>query len=267
MAANSTEAQYLAVTKLITISTANPNLDGSGTIANLITGSSNGTLLKSILVKALTDTTDGMIRLFVKNSGGVYCLLSEFSVLPIIRSNRDVSFSINIPLNYSLSSGESIGISTENSDSFNVIAEAFDLSYSTSTCFVGSSLELHPNSAVNVVNTSNSSLDGTGTCSKIITASADYAGLILSALAIKAQQSVSPGMVRFFIQDKSSGNLFLFNEVSIPSTIRNEHLSSFQYSVLQNGSYCIAPEFSIWASTENSEFFTIIAEGSDWKNV
>ena len=64
------ETQYVANTGMQTISTANSNLDGTGTLSSaILTGSANGTLIKTVTVKAQVTTTQGMVRLYI------YCLL------------------------------------------------------------------------------------------------------------------------------------------------------------------------------------------------
>ena len=61
------ETKYTANTAMVTISTANPNLDGSGTLGTLLTGADNGTLVKTITVKAAGNTSGGMVRVFASN--------------------------------------------------------------------------------------------------------------------------------------------------------------------------------------------------------
>lgn len=85
------ETQYTANTGCVTISTANSNLDGTGTLGTVLTGASNGTLIKSIIVKAQTNTTQGMIRLFV-NGGGATELIAEIEVPAVTKSSTDPSY-------------------------------------------------------------------------------------------------------------------------------------------------------------------------------
>jgi len=58
-----------ANTGIVTISVANPNLNGTGTLVTLITGAENGTIVKSVIVKAAMPVTTGMVRLFVGPDG------------------------------------------------------------------------------------------------------------------------------------------------------------------------------------------------------
>ena len=61
------ETQYTPNTGLATINTANSNVDGSGTLGTVLTADANkkGTFIKSVTVKASTDTAQGMVRLFI----------------------------------------------------------------------------------------------------------------------------------------------------------------------------------------------------------
>lgn len=80
----------MANARFATISTANSNLDGSGTTSLLLTAGNNGTLVKSIIIKAQTNTQEGMIRLFLRNFiNNNYNLLLEISVPIVTKSSRD----------------------------------------------------------------------------------------------------------------------------------------------------------------------------------
>ena len=68
----------LGINKTVTISTANTNRDGTGTITDVIIGDSTQKLIESIQIKAQGTTTSGMIRLFRKESGS-YTLIKEFN--------------------------------------------------------------------------------------------------------------------------------------------------------------------------------------------
>ena len=69
-------------TGLAIIQTANPNLDGTGALGLVITGATasgtsvGGTLVKTITIKAVNSTTQGMVRLF-KTDGINFRLLLE----------------------------------------------------------------------------------------------------------------------------------------------------------------------------------------------
>lgn len=72
--------QYTARTGLAKLDVANTYLDGyTGTIFHVITAARQGTLIKTIIIKAITDTTLGMVRLFVKTNN-IINLLTEIPV-------------------------------------------------------------------------------------------------------------------------------------------------------------------------------------------
>src|SRR5687767_12235388 len=100
------ETQYTANTGLVQISTANSSLSGSGTLGTVITGASNGTLIKTVLIKAIANTTEGMIRLFVDdNSGSNIRLIKEIPVPAVTKASINKAFEIRVNLNFLLKSG------------------------------------------------------------------------------------------------------------------------------------------------------------------
>ncbi|MBI4645565.1 MAG: hypothetical protein HY738_02960 [Bacteroidia bacterium] len=81
--------KFTANTGLAIISTANSNLDGSGTIADLITAANYGTLIKRITIKAQGTTTQGMVRIFHRDAGGTTWLMREVEIPAITQSSED----------------------------------------------------------------------------------------------------------------------------------------------------------------------------------
>ncbi|MFZ1331203.1 MAG: hypothetical protein WAR83_03395, partial [Flavobacteriales bacterium] len=62
-----TKVEQVAVTSMNDIDTANSNLDGTGTLGTIVTGTLNGTRINSLSIKAIGNTDNGMIRLFIKD--------------------------------------------------------------------------------------------------------------------------------------------------------------------------------------------------------
>lgn len=123
---------YTANTGMATINTANSNLDGTGSLAQVIVAGSNGTLIQSIINKAQGNTTPGMIRIFIANDRGDKYLFKEIKVSYVTKSATAHSFSYRIDFggrDFALKSGWSIYATTENSESFNVIAEGLNWAY------------------------------------------------------------------------------------------------------------------------------------------
>ncbi|MCW3071902.1 MAG: hypothetical protein JWO44_1792 [Bacteroidetes bacterium] len=123
--------QYTAVSSEALIDTANPNLDGSGAFGTLMIGSFNGTLVRSLTIKAIGNTTLGMIRIFVRHNvfHGATALLTEIPVPYVTKSAIDPSFSVTLDLNYNLENSYTLDVSTENAESFHVTAEGLDWQY------------------------------------------------------------------------------------------------------------------------------------------
>lgn len=269
--ANYAQAQYAVNMGLVTINTANSNLDGStGSYTTLITGASNGTFVKTLIIKAQTNTSNGMIRVFAKRSGLTNNLLAEYRVMPVTKSSRDIAFQYVIPIGYTLQSGEELKVSTQVADTFNIIAEGFDITYSNTAEFLASSMERTANAGSGTISTANSNLDGsTGAYSTIYTAGSGggQSGSVINSIMIKAQQTTTPGMVRLFILDSSGMNPgVLFSEVEIPAVTQAATLQTFSCQALL-GSFCIPPGYSIIASTQVAETFSVVIEGSDWMYV
>ena len=111
---------------IVSISTANANLDGTGTIGTVITGGTDGTRISKITIKALVTTTAGMLRLFIDN-GATINLWKEILVSAITPSATVASFSNVLELfgedALVLPSSYVLKASTEKAESFMIIAE------------------------------------------------------------------------------------------------------------------------------------------------
>lgn len=121
--------KYTSNTGMGLISTANSNLDGTGTIVTIIIGASNGTYIETISVKALGNTTKGMVRLFLTDGSTFTDLVAEINVPAKIQSSVDQSFSSTIRVDFMLKSGWSIAASTEKGESFAIVAEGLDTAF------------------------------------------------------------------------------------------------------------------------------------------
>ena len=87
------------------VSTANSALDGTGTTTTLVTGSTNGTRISYIRIKALVTTTTGMIRFFV-NDGTTVNLLVEVPVTVAVPGATVQSFEATLDFEYVTANGE-----------------------------------------------------------------------------------------------------------------------------------------------------------------
>jgi hypothetical protein len=109
------------------VSTANTNRDGTGTIATILTGAT-GTRVNEIVVEATATTTSGMVRLFL-HDGTNARLFDEFVVVPITPSGSIAAYRASKTYDNLVlpSSSWSVRASTNNAETFNVIALGADL--------------------------------------------------------------------------------------------------------------------------------------------
>jgi hypothetical protein len=113
-------------TERATISAANTNRDGTGTIVNLFTAGVNGSRVERITICATGTTTAGMIRFFLYD-GTNFDLWREVSVTAITPSGTVIAYYFQISnLAFILSSGKSLRVATNNAETFKIIAEGGD---------------------------------------------------------------------------------------------------------------------------------------------
>lgn len=113
------------------INTANVNRDGTGSLGDVITGTTDGTRVDRIVIKAGGTTTNGMVRVYLYN--GVNTMLWDEVFVPAITpSNAIVTFKsvITSPDMMSplvvLASGQKIQVSTVMAETFYVTAHGAD---------------------------------------------------------------------------------------------------------------------------------------------
>lgn len=121
--------KFTGNTGMARISAANSNLNGTGTVVDVITGASNGTFIETITVKAVGNTTRGMVRLFLSDGATFTDLLAEIDIPAVVQSSIDQAFSTTLQVDFMLLSGYKIRAATQNAESFNVIAEGTDITY------------------------------------------------------------------------------------------------------------------------------------------
>jgi hypothetical protein len=132
--------QFVANTGINGVSVANTNLDGTGTLATILTAGASATykgcLIENVTIKSTafatgSTTTPGMVRFFIFDGGSVTRLLTEIEIPAVTQSGTQESFYRKIPLNLNLAAGYSLKASTEKGDTFAVIAEGKDWKYPT----------------------------------------------------------------------------------------------------------------------------------------
>jgi hypothetical protein len=124
-----TQAQYAAIPKVgaVVISTANTNRNGTGTIGTVFTAGSNGSRIDSIDVHATATVTAGMIRLFIHDGTSAF-LFAEVPVSAATPSGTAPAYNAQFTPNTTavlpivIPTGYSLRASTNNAESFNIIA-------------------------------------------------------------------------------------------------------------------------------------------------
>lgn len=128
MAANTTAIFPLTpLATPVAISTANTARDGTGTIGTVLTPGADGSRVDGVRIQATGTTTAGVVRLFVRASaGGTWYLLAEILVTAVTPSTTVQAWSYDwipqVPL--VLASGNLLGASTHNAETFNVHPQA-----------------------------------------------------------------------------------------------------------------------------------------------
>lgn len=130
----SSTANYAASPKvgMAVISTANSNLDGTGTLGTVFTAGTNGSRIDTILIYATGTTTAGMVRLFISD-GTNNRLIAEVPVVAVTPSSTQPAFSAllqsnnngllnSAPLPVNFQTTYLLKASTQNAETFNVIA-------------------------------------------------------------------------------------------------------------------------------------------------
>lgn len=125
-----TNPQYAATPKigLVQATAANTARDGTGTLANVITGGTSGTKIQEVTIQATGTTTAGMVRLYIFD-GTNNRLFDEFVVSAITVGASTAGFRVSRTYDNLVlpSSTYILKVSTHNAETFNVYALGGDL--------------------------------------------------------------------------------------------------------------------------------------------
>lgn len=115
-----------------TISTANTNRDGTGTIVSVFTAGSSGSRIDQIIVQATATTTAGLVDLYLHDGTNAH-LIREIAVTAITPSTTTAAFNATLSsqtnpdfLPLFLQSGWSLRAAPQKAESFRVFAEGGD---------------------------------------------------------------------------------------------------------------------------------------------
>lgn len=112
----------------VSISTANTNRDGTGTIGTVLTAGSGGTKIDEVVVQATGTTTAGMVRLYLYD-GSTYFLYDEVPITAATPSGTVSAFRGTRRYTYLVlpTNSWSLRASTHNAETFLVQAQGADL--------------------------------------------------------------------------------------------------------------------------------------------
>lgn len=107
------------------LDTANPNLDGTGTLEDSFTAGGTGSTLTGLKIVAAGTTTAGMIRLFIYDGTNTR-LWDEITVDAIEPSASVKAWQTTMGFSIPLETTWLLKMSTHNGETFNVFAEGTD---------------------------------------------------------------------------------------------------------------------------------------------
>jgi hypothetical protein len=246
------ETQYTANTGFVTITTANTNLDGSGTLGTVLTAGSNGTLIKTITVTSNESCSMGMIRLFIYD-GSNNRLFKEIEVIATDASNINPRFEVHIPMDFTLKAGYVLKASTEIGESFNVIAEGLDWEYYTTS--------VRTDTTEYTANTGMGTLTTQGTGVAILTAGAK--GCSVESVTIKAIESPNDGLVAIYLSDGVS-SYALYADIKVEAVKRSAIASSYEYTYVFENDFELKAGYILAMITRSNQLFKVTAEGLNW---
>lgn len=246
------ETQYTANTGFTTLTTANPNLDGSGTLGTVLTAASNGTLIKSITVSSNGDSTDGMVRLFIYDGTNTR-LFMEIPILAVDSSSVNPRFAVQISLDFTLKTGYILKASTENTASLNVIAEGLDWTYYSTS--------VRTDTTQYTAVTGLATLSTSGTVVTVLTAGSN--GCSVESITFKAMESPSSGLVAIGLSD-GVGGVALISDIKVEAVTKSSIASSYEYTYVFDNDFDLKSGYSVVALTRANQLFRVTAEGLNW---
>ena len=258
-----------AVTGIATISIPNPNLDGTGSITTVINGGTDGVMVRSVTIQAIQPVTTGAVRLYITSPGGVNVLYKEISIpnTPALDNTPIPApilpmFTVMLVGGLKLPNNFALSASTQNAESFKIIAEGLQWTYPTTLPDSPSNFIQEVAAAgVDIITVGNVSLDGSGNITALYQALPSANGARIKSITIKALQSTNVGMIRIFVGPNTS-SYSLLKEISIPQAAQSGFDPSLKLVV--DLDYNIQSSYYIGVSTQIGQKFAITLEGVTW---
>jgi hypothetical protein len=172
------------------------------------------------------------------------------------------TFEIEIPLNFTLQSGDILKVSTEKAETFNVIAEGLDWAYYGPSVRTDTT-QYTTNWGFGRLSVANPNLNGTGTIVDIFTGDATYKGVSIDVISIIGTNNVTAGMVRLYLT--SGATKYLFKEYFINTQTGSNVDDYFEENILFDDHLDLTAGMIISASTQNADPFDVSVSGNFWK--
>lgn len=249
-----------------TVSTPDANLDGRGAVS--VFTSIDGSNIRSVTIKAIQSSIQGMIRLFIANADSSVVSLYREIIIPAspvaattpVPAPQYIMFETILVGDLQLESGYSILASTQSAGAFNIFVEALNRPYpATLPAACCNFMQVTAETGIGTVSVANPNLDGSGAIVKVFQHTTfGSPGFYLKSITIKALQNTHEGAVRLFISPNNDFSWLLFRELWIPQTIQSAYQPSFSM-VVDIGMY-MPSICHIAAATQNAESFAITVE-------
>ena len=258
-----------AVTGIGTVSVANNNLDGSGTLATILNGGTDGIIVRSVIIQAVQPVTTGMVRLFITPPSGPAVLYKEIPIpnTPALDNTPTPApilpmFSVMLSGGLKLPNNFALSASTQNAESFKIIAEGLQWTYPTTLPDSPSNfIQEFAAMGAGIVTVGNIHLDGSGNITELYQVPSAANGGRIKSITIKALQSTNLGMIRIFVGPDTS-HYSLMKEICIPQTTQSGFDSSFKQVL--DLDYNVQSNYVIGISTQIGQAFAVTLEGVTW---
>ena len=124
------------------------------------------------------------------------------------------------------------------------------------------SIQIQANTQGAVINVANSSIDGSGSITTLLTSSATYGTTIQEVVITGAVTSINPGMIRFFVSPSLGPSAYqLIREVPVAPAERTGLIRTFSAVVVFD--IMLANGWTLGVSTEVADTFAITCFGVD----
>ncbi len=123
--------EYTANTGTTIMTAGNSNMNGTGTLYNVIASGSSGygTLIKTITLKGTKTTTRGMVRLYL-HDGSTTSIIAEIEIPAISQDGIQRTYEISYEVDFMLTDNWSMQASIENgSEDMVVIAQGLNVTF------------------------------------------------------------------------------------------------------------------------------------------